>query len=135
MRPLAAATALALTVALAACAAPPSGSAAPGQLADAAPRQCFRTQDVHGFAAQDETVVNVQVGVRDVYRLELVSPCRDVNWAQGVALRSRGGSSICTGLDAELIVPSPIGPTTCPVRTVRRLTPEEAAALPSRARP
>ncbi|RAK52585.1 DUF6491 family protein [Phenylobacterium deserti] len=124
-----------MALAVGACAAPPGREAAPGAQAGSAPRQCFWTRNVNGFAAADDNVVNVRVSGGDIYQLALFAPCRDVDWAQGVALRSRAGSTVCTGADAELIVPGPLGPNTCQVREVRRLTPEEAAALPSRARP
>ena len=136
MRPTTFAAMCSLTaVMLGACAAPPGREAAPGAQATSTPRQCFWTRNVNGFAAADDNVVNVRVNGGEVYRLALFAPCRDVDWAQGVALRSRAGSTVCTGADAELIVPGPLGPNTCQVREVRRLTPEELAALPSRARP
>ena len=38
-------------------------------------------------------------------------------------------------LDADLLVPSPIGPQRCPVRDIRKLSPAEVAALPPKLRP
>jgi hypothetical protein len=99
------------------------------------PRQCFFARNVNGFSAVDDKTVNVRVGVRDVYRLELLGPCPDIDWTWELGLKSRS-STICTGLDADLIVPrNAVGPRTCPVRTVRKLTPEEVAALPAKYRP
>ena len=117
-----------------------AGCAAGARLnADAGPatggRQCFWANNVTGFRAVDDRTVNLRVGVREVYRLDLIGPCPDVDWASQIAIQSRGGSSICTGLDAVLIAPTSIGPQRCQVRTVRRLTPEEVAALPDAARP
>jgi hypothetical protein len=97
-------------------------------------RQCFFARNVNNFQAVDDKVVNIRVGVRDVYQLELLGHCPDIDWSWKLAIKSRG-STICTGLDADLIVPSTIGPRTCPVRTVRKLTPQEVAALPSKQRP
>jgi hypothetical protein len=98
-------------------------------------RQCFWTRDVNGFAAPDEHILNVRVGVKDVYQFEMFGPCPDIDWNQSLALVSRGSSSICSGMDAEVITRTPIGPQRCPVRSVRKLTPAEVAALPPRARP
>ena len=114
--------------------------AAPSQAADKpdAPkpaRQCFWTQQINGFAAADEKIVNVRVGVRDVYQFEMFGRCDDVDWANRIAVRSRGGSHICEGIDAEIISPTTLGPRRCPVKTVRKLTPAEVAALPKRSRP
>jgi hypothetical protein len=98
-------------------------------------RQCFWTNQVNSFASSDDRIVNVRVGVKDVYQFEMFGRCNDVDWSNKIALVSRGSSSICSGMDAEIISPSPIGPQRCPVRNVRKLTPEEVKALPKGARP
>jgi hypothetical protein len=97
--------------------------------------QCFWTRNVTGFAAADEHTLNVRVNVRDVYQFEMFGRCPDIDWNQRLALVSRSGSSICDGMDAEVITHSPLGPQRCQVRSVKKLTPEEIAALPKRARP
>lgn len=99
------------------------------------PRQCFWTQRVTNFASSDERIVNVRVGVKEVWQLEMLGRCHDVDWTTQIALRSRGSSHICSGLDAEVIAPSPIGPQRCAVKSVRKLTEAEIKALPKRARP
>lgn len=98
-------------------------------------QDCFWTRDVNGFAAVNEHIVNVRVGVRDVYQMELFGTCPDIDWNNRIALVSRGSSNICSGLDAEIITHSPIGPQRCPVRNIHKLTPAEIAALPKRGRP
>lgn len=98
-------------------------------------KQCFWTRNANGFAAPDERTLNVRVGVRDVYQFEMFGRCDDVDWANRIAVRSRGGSHICEGIDAEIISPTTLGPRRCPVKTVRKLTPAEVAALPKRSRP
>lgn len=98
-------------------------------------RQCFWTHQVNNFAAADDRIVNVRVGVKEVYQFEMFGPCQDVDWSDQIALISRGGSSICTGLDAEIVTRSSIGPQHCPVRNIRKLSPAEIAALPKRAKP
>ena len=131
MKPIAAAT-LALIV-ISACAAgnpsPPKGVAA------AEGRKCFWASRVNNFEAVDETHVNIRVGVNDVYQMTMFGPCPDIDWAQRIALRSHGGSVICTALDAEVITPSTLGPRRCAIRDIRFLTPAEVSALPPKARP
>ena len=100
-----------------------------------APRQCFWTRQVNSFASNDDRIVNIRVGVKDVYQLEMFGRCTDVDWSNKIAIVSRGSSHICTGLDAEVIAPSPIGPQRCPVSRIRKLTPEEVKALPKHSRP
>jgi hypothetical protein len=125
---LAAAAALGLSAGVAVA---PSAPAAPS----GAQRDCFWSQNVTGFAAQDDRTVNLRVGARDVYQLELWTNCTDVDFANHVRLDTRGFSSICHASDVNLIVRGPIGPQRCAVRSIRHLTPEEVAALPGRARP
>jgi len=126
-----AAAAVALAFAATAAAAAPNDKPADPAKRD----QCFWTRMADGFAAPDEHTLNVRVGVRDVYQFEMFGPCPDIDWNQRIALVSRGGSTICTGMDAEVVTHSPIGPQRCAVRSVRKLTPEEIAALPRRAKP
>jgi len=125
---LAGAAVLALSAGVAA--APPATSAPSG-----GQRDCFWANNVNGFASQDDRTVNLRVGVREVYQLELWTSCTDVDFANHVRLDTRGFSSICHASDVNLIVRGPIGPQRCAVRSIRHLTPEEVAALPGRARP
>ena len=126
-----------VAAALVSLSAAPQLAAAKSPLEPAAksPRQCFWTRQVNNFASSDNRIVNVRVGVKDIYQFEMFGRCQDVDWANHIALVSRGSDYICTGLDAEIISPSPIGPNRCPVRNIRKLTPAEVAALPKRARP
>jgi hypothetical protein len=113
--------------------ADPSGVKPPGRH-----NACFWTREINNFAATDDRTLYLRVGVRDVYQVNLFSPCLDIAWAHHLAIRSRGSSVICEGsnLDAEVIAPETgIGHQRCQVTTVRKLTPEEAAALPKGARP
>ena len=62
--------------------------------------------------------------------------CPDVDWNQRVALVSRSGPTVCNALDAEIVSRATgLGQQRCPVKTLTKLTPEEAAALPKRAKP
>lgn len=97
-----------------------------------AERTCFRAQNVDGFNAVDKETVDVSVGVRDVYRLTLFSPSPDIDWTQRIGIEARGGSWICSGMDATIIVPGPIGVQRYPVTAIRKLTPEEIKARKKR---
>lgn len=109
----------------------PDGAAAKPKPA----RQCFWTRNADGFAAKDEHTVYIRAGVRDVYEFEMFGPCLDIDWSQRIALVSRSGSQVCTGMDADIVTPSAIGPQRCHVRSVRKLTKAEIDALPRGARP
>jgi hypothetical protein len=88
---------------------------------------------VNSFHAVDRDTVRVTVGASRVFELEILGTCPDINWTQRIGLRSTSGSSwVCSGLDAELIVPRPAGVDQCPVLAVRQLTPAEVQAARSR---
>ena len=114
-------------LAIPACA--PTDRAPPGSAqAAAAGPQCFSAAAVRRFRPAGRHAVDVEVSRRRVYRLDLSAGCFDVDWAQSVALRPRGGSFICSAGDAELIVPGRLGPDSCLVTSVRQLTEAEAEA-------
>lgn len=123
-----------VTAGLLACGTSAAAADAPAA-PEKAPKQCFWTQRVTNFASDDDRIVNVRVGVKEVWQLEMLGRCTDVDWTTRIAIRSRGSSHICTGLDAEVIAPSPIGPQRCAVKSVRKLSKAEIKALPKRARP
>ncbi|MFM8376985.1 MAG: DUF6491 family protein [Phenylobacterium sp.] len=98
-------------------------------------RSCFFNRDIRGFAAPDDKTLYLRVRSKDVYRLEMMGRCPDMDWENRIAIDSRGSSSICDAVDATVLVRGPIGVDRCPVKTITRLTPEEAAALPRKSRP
>jgi hypothetical protein len=114
-------------------------AAGAAQAADAAKpkasRACFLARNVNSWSAADDKTVYIRVGVKDVYRLDLMGTCPDIDWNWSIALESHGSSWICSPLDATIIAKSPIGPQRCPVHEVTKLSPQEVAALPKKHRP
>lgn len=117
-------------------------SAAPAQ--DNAPdqssgKQCFYSRDISSWAPVDRSTVNLRVHVGEVYQLSLLGDCPNIDWVEGIGLEHRGSSWICTGLDAELLVPQPGGghsfPIRCPVKSIRKLSKDEVKALPPKQHP
>lgn len=99
-------------------------------------KSCFSAHNVSNFAVVDDRTVNIRVGVKDVYRLDLLGVCPDIGGQNKLAIKAHGSSFICSPLDATLLAAGPFGRLQrCEVRQVRKLTPEEVAALPSRERP
>lgn len=90
---------------------------------------CFRPDDVNGFTVIDDQTVDVTISPRNVYRLTLFAPSPDIDWSLRIGLYSRGRSWVCSGYDAEIIVPDATGRRTYPVTAVRKLTPEELDAM------
>jgi hypothetical protein len=91
-------------------------------------RECFLASQVNGFHSLDRDHVLVTVGANRTFELGLTGACFDIDWTQRIAIRSRGSDWVCRGLDADILVPSPIGPQLCPVTTIRRLSDEEVRA-------
>lgn len=99
-----------------------------------AQRACFFSHQINGWrASRDERTVYLDVGVKDVYRLDMFGRCNGVDHALTIGVETRGGgSSICDGLDVTLITGETVGPFHCPVSKITKLTPEEVAALPAK---
>ncbi len=100
-------------------------------------KACFYSRDVSSWAAVDRSTVNIRVNINDIYQLKLLGDCPNVDWVNGIGLEHRGSSWVCTGLDAELLVPQPGGgiPLRCPVVSIRKLSKDEASALPRKQHP
>ena len=93
-------------------------------------RECFWASSVTSFSDAVPNRALVSVGRRDTWELELSPGCPDVDYAMRLGIVSRGSDRICSGIDAELLVPpvSGRGLQRCLVRNVRKLSPEETAA-------
>ena len=115
--------------------------ATPSAAIAAAPTQpapnCFYGKEADSFAAQGEKVVNIRVGVSRYYRLDLFSPCLDIDFAQTIAMSSRPSDWICTGSanNVEILTRSAAGRQRCLVTKITPLTPADVAALPKHAKP
>ena len=120
--------AILLAVLLGACSSQPGAMGPMG--AAAAGRQCFFAGQVNGYSSAGEGAVNLQVGAGRFFRLDLGGYCPNVDRFQSIAVRTTGGGSwICEGLDAELIVPDPVaGPQRCHVTAVRPISRAEYLA-------
>lgn len=102
-------------------------------------RQCFRVDRVDGFAPVrfDQGVDGVNIRVRrDVYQLKFVGPCIAMRDTTRIALESRQGAYICSGVDSEVVaVSKTTGAERCLVADMRKVEASEVAALPSNERP
>lgn len=99
---------------------------------------CFWTNRIENFAAVDQQNLYLRVGIHDVYRAKLFATCLQLDWVHHLALVSHGSSMICEGpnLDVDVVVRDVgLGRQRCPVTEIRKLTPDEVAALPKGARP
>ena len=122
--------------ALAACTAyppPPPGAYAPAGAYAAGGRTCFWAQNVSGYRMGPGGTVIVHTNPRDYYELTTQPYCASrLDFENRMALRSRGGNFICSGIDAEIYVPNAGASMYCPVYSVRKLAPEEVLAVRAR---
>ena len=112
------------------CTAPPAGTPA---AARANGSQCFLANEVNSFSPSNAGFVDVRVGATRYFRLDLGGGCPDINWSMSVGIRAVGGGSfICQGYDAELIVPDPSGTQHCPIARITPITKEQFLATEHR---
>lgn len=125
MRPLSA-------LILAAALALPAGAA----MAQAqAPRQCFVLRNMDGTRAADSRTLYAKVS-RDVWRFDMSGACLNTVSSDGLIVKPVGGrATVCGPLDLDISGRNGGITTPCIVKSLTKLTPEEAAALPKKARP
>ena len=121
---------IALTTApLAACSPmPPAATGADGQMEA---RRCFLVSQVRNFSAAEDGKIVVHASRRSAFELTAVGYCRDIDWANQVAIQPLvGESSLCVDDLADLVV-RPLGGDAerCRIRVTRSLTEAEIEAL------
>ena len=117
------------TAALAGCAPmPPSATGPDGQVE---PARCFFVDQVRNFSAADDGKIVVHATRRSAFELEAIGYCRDIDWANQVAIQPHAGESrLCVNDLADLVV-RPLGGDAdrCRIRVTRSLTEAEIEAL------
>jgi hypothetical protein len=110
-----------------------SASAVSAQPPARSDNQCFYTRNINGFQASDDHTVYIRVGVRDIYRLDLMTDCTGLTFRQGIGLESTPGDPwICSPIQATVVYRDTGIHNRCPVSNIHKLTPAEVAALPKR---
>jgi len=130
---------VALSVALLAAAsgcAPAPASASGGASVMAEVRPCFTVAQVHNFRSAGPTTLYLRARVSEVFELQ-TTPCPGSEFANALIIVPDGPrDQLCPG-DRARLQTSGEGTTglTCVARVVRKLTPEQVAALPDSAQP
>jgi len=113
-----------------------SGAAAAPGAGQAADHSCFFVTQWRGWSAPSDDVLYLAVN-RDVYRVDLAGRAYGLHTpGRFLVSKVRGSSSICSAVDLDLAVADTTGYST-PLfaRSLRRLTPDEVAAIPAKDRP
>jgi len=126
-------TALAIALGIAALATTAQAAPDPG----AARRSCFSMQQLQSTRPDGDQRIYARVNLHDVYRLDLAFRCPALADREGIVLVPAGGEdNICGPLDLDLRAREVGGGSTpCMIKSITKLTAEEAAALPPKVRP
>jgi hypothetical protein len=105
--------------------------------ATAASDPCFLSREYQGFHALDDHSFYVRANLRDYFLVETEGSCPGLTDADARLITvEHEETRICGPLDWQLQVASPSQPPIpCIVKSQRRLTPQEAAAIPPKLRP
>lgn len=110
-------------------------AAAPDKDANAT-RNCFLSQDWESWKGADANTIYLRVHSRDFFRIDLSSGSNMVtDDTNHLVNQVRGSSWICSPLDLDLKISD--GHITEPliVKAITKLTPEQVAAIPKKAKP
>ena len=105
--------------------------------ASAEGQSCFFSNQWQGWkATPDASAMYIRVS-NGVYRLDLTSPCTELNSPGAYLITNvRGSNSICSPLDIDMkVATSPGFSSACLVRKMTRLSDAERAALPKSLQP
>ena len=99
---------------------------------------CFFSRDFQQWRSPDPNTIFIRVGVNQFYRLGLAAPCTALQFPDAHLVNVfHGSDTVCAPIDWDLrVAQSPQGITQqCIVKSMTRLTPDQAAAIPPRFRP
>lgn len=128
--------AAAVSAAILAAAMAASASAAPASKPEAPRAPCFRLSDLGGHRIAAPDTLYYSVRRKEVYKFTFSGSClAGVTNSDPLILEPLGASSqICKPMDLNLGVGGPVS-RRCIIKSIERLTPEQAAALPKKLKP
>ena len=102
-------------------------------------KSCFRTSDIRSHKLTEDSIY-LRVGAKDVYRLETTGNCKGGHFDTDPLVIDPApvNGMVCSPVDLTLKIGRSNDlsmPTGCIVRGMRKLTPQEVAALPAKLRP
>ena len=100
-----------------------------------AAEQCFYMNNIQNSRAADDHTVYIRVGAQDIYRMDMQYPCTDLQNSKLIVRSVSGSGQICKAIDVDLKAGDQGFRSACVVRSITKLTADEAAALPSKVKP
>jgi hypothetical protein len=104
--------------------------------APSAKSSCFFINQWEGWKSPGPNVIYLRVRGRDIYKVELSGGSDQLSWSSYHLVSRSRGTSVCTALDLDLALSDGHGfyqPLI--VRSLVKLDPEEAAAIPKKYQP
>ena len=115
-----------------------SSAADPAGSSGANGTQCFLIRNFDNWKATDAKTIYIRVNLNQYYRLDLGSQCPALLWPDArLITKWRGSDSVCSALDWDLKVSNGIHgfAQPCIVKTMTKLDPAAAAAIPPKFKP
>ncbi len=103
----------------------------------ATPRMpCFFSRDWSGWRSPDPKTIYLRVRVNEIYQVDLSFGSSLLTWPDSHLINEvRGTDSVCSPIDLDLKVASDHVVEPLFIRSITKLTPEQAAAIPKKYRP
>lgn len=110
---------------------------APAQDSAQPAKQCFSVSRIANWAKADDKIVYVRVEGGAVFQITLAGQCLKParTGVNTLSFATNMSDDVCDPMDLTVIVATSLAPLRCPVNGLRRLTPEEVAALPAGSKP
>jgi hypothetical protein len=114
-----------------------SGATSNAGAAPSVERSCFSFHRLESTRPDGDQRLYFRVGLHDIYRVDLAFRCPALTAQQGIVLEPTGGmDEICTPLDLDLRARMLGGGSApCMIRSITKLTPDEAASLSPKVKP
>ena len=115
-----------------------SAAADPAGTAGARGTQCFFTRNFESWKASDAKTIYIRVNLNQYYRLDLVGACPDLlSPSTHLITEWRGTNTVCSARDWDLKVAQADNhfAVPCIVKTMTKLDPAAAAAIPPKFKP
>ncbi len=105
--------------------------------ADEPHQDCFRMSEWRGWRASGNQAMYFRVAMHDVFRIELASSAALLQAPiMHLVSQVRGGDLVCSAIDLDLKLADDHGMTEpLFVQSIRKLSPQEIAAIPDKERP
>jgi hypothetical protein len=109
-----------------------AGAAAAGPRQSLAANECFSSTDWQGWKAPSANVLYLRVRMHDIYQVDLSGGSNMLTWPGAHLINVvQGSSRVCSAIDLDLSVGDESGFVTRLIpSSIRKLSPQEVAAIP-----